>query len=48
MLDRLLHRSVVVNLDGDSNRVREHRARTDALRRTTTGAPNHYIDRAHR
>ncbi len=37
MLDRLLHRSVVVNLDGDSYRLRDHHARTDTLRRTTTG-----------
>ena len=37
MLDRLLHRSVVLNLDGDSYRLRDHHARTDQLRRTTTG-----------
>jgi DNA replication protein DnaC len=37
MLDRLLHRSVVLNLDGDSYRLRDHHARTDKLRRTTTG-----------
>ena len=37
MLNRLLHRSVVLNLDGDSYRLRDHHARTDALRRTTTG-----------
>ena len=37
MLDRLLHRSVVLNLDGDSYRLRDHQARTDTLRRTTTG-----------
>lgn len=37
MLDRLLHRSVVLNLDGDSYRLRAHHARTDTLRRTTTG-----------
>jgi hypothetical protein len=36
MLDRLLHRSVVLNLDGDSYRLRDHHARTDTLRRTTT------------
>jgi DNA replication protein DnaC len=36
MLDRLLHRSVVLNLDGDSYRLRDHHARTDALRRATT------------
>jgi len=37
MLDRLLHRSVVHNLDGDSYRLRDHHARNDQLRRTTTG-----------
>jgi DNA replication protein DnaC len=37
MLDRLLHRSVVLNLDGDSYRLRDHHARSDTLRRTTTG-----------
>lgn len=37
MLDRLLHRSVVLNLDGDSYRLRAHQATTDTLRRTTTG-----------
>ena len=36
MLDRLLHRSVVLNLDGDSYRLRDHHARTDTLRRATT------------
>ena len=39
MLDRLLHRSVVLNLDGDSYRLRDHHARTDTLRRATTGTP---------
>src|SRR5665647_2069889 len=37
MLDRLLHRSVVLNLDGDSYRLRAHHAANDTLRRTTTG-----------
>jgi DNA replication protein DnaC len=37
MLDRLLHRSVVFNLDGDSYRLRDHHARNEQLRRTTTG-----------
>ena len=37
MLDRLLHRSVVLNLDGDSYRLREHHARGEALRAATTG-----------
>lgn len=39
LLDRLLHRSVVLNLDGDSYRLRAHQARADTLRRTTTGNP---------
>jgi DNA replication protein DnaC len=33
MLDRLLHRSVVFNIDGDSYRMRSHRARTEAMRK---------------
>lgn len=37
MLDRLLHRSVVLNLDGDSYRLRTHHAKNDALRATATG-----------
>jgi DNA replication protein DnaC len=37
MLDRLLHRSVVLTLDGDSYRLRDHHARTNTLRATTTG-----------
>jgi DNA replication protein DnaC len=37
LLDRLLHRSVVLNLDGDSYRLREHHARNENLRTTTTG-----------
>ena len=32
MLDRLLHRSVVFNIDGESYRMREHRARSERLR----------------
>ena len=36
MLDRLLHRSVVINLDGDSYRLRDHHARTD------TPPPHHH------
>lgn len=38
MLDRLLHRSVVLNLDGDSYRLRDHHAKNDALRHAATGA----------
>jgi hypothetical protein len=37
MLDRLLHRSVVLNLDGDSYRLRDHHAKNDALQQATTG-----------
>ena len=33
MLDRLLHRSVVFNIEGESYRMRAHRARTEATRR---------------
>jgi DNA replication protein DnaC len=33
MLDRLLHRSVVLNINGDSYRMRSHRARAEAARR---------------
>jgi len=36
MLDRLLHRSVVFNIDGDSYRMRTHRARAEALRQAVT------------
>ena len=37
MLDRLLHRSVVINLDGESYGLRDHHAAAETLRRTTTG-----------
>ena len=37
MLDRLLHRSVVITLDGASYRLRNHTAASDELRRITTG-----------
>ena len=33
MLDRLLHRSVVINIDGDSYRMRQHQARNRTLTR---------------
>ncbi len=36
-LDRLLHRSVVMNIDGDSYRMRTHRARAEATRRAVAG-----------
>ncbi|MGH3181159.1 MAG: IS21-like element helper ATPase IstB [Streptosporangiaceae bacterium] len=38
MLDRLLHRSVVVNINGDSYRMRSHRARAEATRRAVAGS----------
>jgi DNA replication protein DnaC len=34
LLDRLLHRSVVIDITGDSYRLRDHQARTTNLRRT--------------
>lgn len=37
MLDRLLHRSVVVNLDGDSYRLRNHQAAANKLRQAANG-----------
>ncbi|GAA4814929.1 hypothetical protein GCM10023353_20490 [Tomitella cavernea] len=37
MLDRLLHRSVVVPLDGASYRLRNHHAAAEEIRRATTG-----------
>lgn len=33
LLDRLLHRSVVIDITGDSYRLRDHQARTDNIRR---------------
>lgn len=36
MLDRLLHRCVVLNLDGDSYRLRHHQTAADQLRHATT------------
>jgi DNA replication protein DnaC len=39
LLDRLLHRSVVLSLDGDSYRLRDHQARSQKLRHATTGTP---------
>ena len=40
MLDRLLHRSVVFNIDGESYRMRSHRARSEALRKGVTPPPD--------
>jgi hypothetical protein len=37
MLDRVLHPSVIINLDGDSYRLRDHHAAADNLRRAATG-----------
>ena len=37
MLDRLLHRSVVVTIDGPSYRMRAHRARAEAARKAVAG-----------
>jgi DNA replication protein DnaC len=39
MLDRLLHRSVVFNITGDSYRMRTHRARADKLRAGAKATP---------
>jgi DNA replication protein DnaC len=39
MLDRLLDRSVVMHLDGDSYRLRSHHARADALRKAVHPRP---------
>ena len=36
MLDRLLHRSVVFNIEGESYRMRSHRARSEAIRKGVT------------
>jgi DNA replication protein DnaC len=40
MLDRLLHRSVVFNINGDSYRMRTHRARSEKLRKGVVGTAN--------
>jgi DNA replication protein DnaC len=40
MLDRLLHRSVVFNIDGDSYRMRTHRARSEKLRKGVVTTQN--------
>ncbi|MGH9282281.1 MAG: IS21-like element helper ATPase IstB [Acidimicrobiales bacterium] len=39
MLDRLLHRSVVFNIDGESYRMRSHRAHAEKLRKAVTPKP---------
>jgi DNA replication protein DnaC len=38
LLDRLLHRSVVLDITGESYRLRDHHARTDNLRRANTAS----------
>jgi DNA replication protein DnaC len=40
MLDRLLHRSVVFNIDGESYRMRTHRARAERLTKGVKSNPN--------
>jgi DNA replication protein DnaC len=40
MLDRLLHRSVVFNIDGESYRMRTHRARAEKLTKGVKPNPN--------
>jgi len=37
LLDRLLHRSVVLNIEGQSYRMRAHRARAEATRKAVAG-----------
>lgn len=39
LLDRLLHRSVVLDITGDSYRLRDHHARADTLRRAASLQP---------
>jgi DNA replication protein DnaC len=39
LLDRLLHRSVVLDITGDSYRLRSHQARANTLRRAATPPP---------
>ena len=38
MLDRLLHKSTVIAIEGESYRMRSHRARVEALRTGVAGA----------
>jgi hypothetical protein len=40
MLDHLLHRSVVFNIDGESYRMRTHRARAERLTKGVKSNPN--------
>lgn len=41
LIDRLLHRGIIVGIDGPSYRMRSHQARANALRTATTGKPAH-------
>jgi hypothetical protein len=44
MLDRLLHRSVVLNLDGDSYRLRDHHAKNDPYDKPRPAPADRYSD----
>jgi hypothetical protein len=48
MLDRLLHRSIVFNIDGESYRMRSHRAAAEKLRKGVTPKPPTYSFSRHR
>jgi len=39
LLDRLLHRCTLLQVDGHSYRMRAHRAQVESLRRTITATP---------
>jgi hypothetical protein len=47
MLDRLLHRSVVFNIGGDSYRMRSHRARAEANRRAVAEMIDYFTSVLH-
>ncbi len=38
LVDRLLHKGVILGIDGPSYRMRAHQQRADAIRRATTPA----------
>jgi len=48
MLDRLLHRSVVLQHRGQSYRMRAHRARAEATRKAVAGMADEPADVKHR
>jgi hypothetical protein len=48
MLDRLLHRSIVFNIDGESYRMRSHCAAAEKLRKGVTPKPPTYFVSRHR